>query len=300
MLQTLFAFWRALLRACTCAAVLEGPAHLALSCVLPVCILLYAVMPLSSADFPPHTPRYALVDALRGCAMVWMTLFHFCFDLAHFGLWGQNFRTDPVWTAQRTAIVSLFLFCAGLSQAIAVQQGQSWARFGRRWLQIAGCALLVSAASYAMFPQSFIYFGVLHGMAVMLCLVRWSAGWGRGLWWAGGVALCMPSIAAYVFSHGAEQWAPWFNAPAFNWLGLVSRKPFTQDYVPVFPWLGVMWWGMASGQWLLSRKPGWLQRPLPGFLKGPAVLGRWSLSYYMVHQPVLMGGLMAFLWLSKH
>ena len=123
---------------------------------------------------------------------------------------------------------------------------------------------------------------------------------GISLWWAGGVALCMPSIAAYAFSHGAEQWAPWFNAPAFNWLGLVSRKPFTQDYVPVFPWLGVMWWGMASGQWLLSRKPGWLQRPLPGFLKGPAVLGRWSLSYYMVHQPVLMGGLMAFLWLSKH
>eukprot|EP01034_Spumella_vulgaris_P009726 gene9726-12344_t len=115
-------------------------------------------MPLSSADLPSSTPRYALVDALRGCAM--------------------NFRIDPVWTMQRTAIVRF-------SQSIAVQQGQSWTRFGWRWLQIAGGALLVSLASYAMFPQSFIYFGVLHGMAVMLCVVRWSAGWGRWLWWVG-------------------------------------------------------------------------------------------------------------------
>ena len=258
-----------------------------------------AVMPLSSADLPSSTPRYALVDALRGCAMVWMTLFHFCFDLAHFGLWAQNFRIDPVWTMQRTAIVSLFLFCAGLSQSIAVQQGQSWTRFGWRWLQIAGGALLVSLASYAMFPQSFIYFGVLHGMAVMLCVVRWSADWGRWLWWVGGAALCLPPLAAYAFANGAEALAPWFNAPALNWLGWVGRKPFTQDYVPVFPWLGVMWWGMAAGQWLLFKKPDWLQRPLPGLLKGPAVLGRWSLSYYLLHQPVLMGGLMAFLWLAK-
>ena len=79
-------------------------------------------------------PRYAAVDALRGLAMVWMTVFHFCFDLSHFGLWPQNFRADPFWTTQRTFIVSLFLFCAGLGQAIALYQGQGWLRFGRRWL----------------------------------------------------------------------------------------------------------------------------------------------------------------------
>ena len=69
-----------------------------------------------------------MVDALRGLAMVWMTVFHFCFDLSHFGLWPQNFRADPFWTVQRTAIVSLFLFCAGLGQAMALHQGQGWGR----------------------------------------------------------------------------------------------------------------------------------------------------------------------------
>ena len=102
------------------------------------------------------SPRYAAIDALRGAAMVWMTAFHFGFDLAHFGLWNQNFRLDPFWTLQRTAIVSLFLFCAGFSQAVAVHHGQDWTRFWKRWAQIAGCAVLVSGGSYAMFPNSFI------------------------------------------------------------------------------------------------------------------------------------------------
>jgi uncharacterized membrane protein len=34
---------------------------------------------------------------------------------------------------------------------------------------------------------------------------------------------------------------------ALNWLGLIGYKPITEDYVPLLPWLGVMWWGMAAG-----------------------------------------------------
>jgi len=31
-----------------------------------------------------------------------------------------------------------------------------------------------------------------------------------------------------------------------NWLGLITRKLVTEDYVPLLPWLGVMWWGVAG------------------------------------------------------
>ena len=58
--------------------------------------------------------RFDLVDAFRGVAIVWMTVFHFFFDLNQFGYIKQNFYTDTFWTYQRAAIVSLFLFCAGL------------------------------------------------------------------------------------------------------------------------------------------------------------------------------------------
>lgn len=240
---------------------------------------------------PAGSARYAAIDALRGIAIVWMTIFHFCFDLAYFGWSRQNFYQDPFWTWQRTAIVSLFLFCAGFGQAIAAVQGQSWARFWRRWAQIAGCAVLVTIGSYWMFPKSFIYFGVLHGIALMLIIVRATSGWGRWLWAAGALAIAAQPIAAWALA----QWPAldFLNDRAWNWLGLVSRKPRTEDYVPLIPWLGVMWWGAAAGQWVLETRRSLVSRPLPTFAAPLSWLGRWSLTWYMLHQPVMIGLLMA-------
>ncbi|PPE66455.1 DUF1624 domain-containing protein [Caldimonas caldifontis] len=230
--------------------------------------------------------RFDRLDVLRAVAIVWMAAYHFCYDLNHFGFIRQNFYTDPFWTTQRTAIVSLFLFCAGLGQAVAWQQGQGWPRFWRRWGQVAGCALLVSAGSYLMFPRSFIYFGVLHGIAVMLIVTRLSAGWGRWLWPLGLLAIVLPHFVQH----------PFFDTRWTNWVGLITRKPVTEDYVPLLPWLGVMWWGLAAGQWMLARRPGWLAGDVPHALAPLAVLGRWSLSFYMLHQPIFIGALAAMAW----
>ena len=238
--------------------------------------------------------RFDTVDALRGLAIVWMTVFHFCFDLNQFGYIKQNFYTDLAWTYQRAAIVTLFVFCAGLGQAIALHQGQTIERFWRRWAQVAGCALLVTAGSYWMYPKSFIYFGVLHGMALMLIVCRLTSGLRlfspRWLWLWGAVAIAIPLVAASAHNHWAS--IDFLNEKAFNWLGLISKKPITEDYVPLLPWLGVMWWGMAAGQVLLARWPGLLAQPLPKALSPAAWLGRWSLSWYMLHQPVMIGVLM--------
>ncbi|MBC7438258.1 MAG: DUF1624 domain-containing protein [Bdellovibrionales bacterium] len=243
--------------------------------------------------------RFDSIDALRGVAIVWMTLFHFSFDLNHFSFIRQNFYTDPFWTGQRTLIVSLFLFCAGLGQAIAVQQGQTWQRFWRRWAQVAGCAVLVTVGSLFMFPNSFIYFGVLHGIAVMLIVVRLTAGWGSWLWLAGAVALLVPLVAGQWLGEGGALagYADLFNSRPINWLGLITRKPITEDYVPLIPWLGVMWWGMAAGQWVLRRRPAVVARPMPSAVSPLTWLGRWSLSWYMLHQPVLLGLLAGVQWL---
>ena len=255
--------------------------------------------------------RLDRLDALRGVALVWMACFHFCFDLANERLIDANFYADPLWTTQRTCILSLFLLCAGAGQAVATEQGQSWARFWRRWAHIAGCAVLVSAGSALMFPHSWISFGVLHGMAVMLIVARLTAGWGRWLWPLGALALLLPQLVA----------DPLFDTRLTNWVGLVTHKPITEDFVPVLPWLGVMWWGLAGTRWLLAHRRHWLssvaEQPASGHatvttsghngglaaLPGNPVwrllttLGRWSLTFYMVHQPLLIGGLMAWLQL---
>lgn len=235
--------------------------------------------------------RLERLDALRGLAMVWMSFYHLCFDLKHFGLIAQDFYRDPLWTTQRTLIVSAFLLCAGAGQALAIAQEQSARQFVRRWLQIAACALLVSLGSWWMFPTSFIYFGVLHGMAIMLLILRWAAmRWPGhdGLWWlAGAAALALPWWAPALMAANPglrlldERW--------LNWIGLVSRKPVTEDYVPLLPWLGLMLWGFAGTRWLLRHRPHWLQGPVPAGGRPLAWLGTWSLSYYMLHQPVMIG-----------
>lgn len=249
----------------------------------------------------PQGHRFDRLDALRGLAIVWMAAFHFSFDLNHFSLLvpRQNFYSDGFWTGQRAAIVSLFLFCAGLGQAVALHVGQGWPRFWRRWAQVAGCALLVSAGSWWMYPQSFIYFGVLHGIALMLIIARLTTHMGGWLWLLGAVVVATKFIAAYALDTGAMAvFAEKLNAPALNWIGLITRKPITEDYVPLLPWLGVVLWGGAAGTWLTRQGPRRLSLALPVALQPLARLGRWSLTYYMLHQPVMIGILMAARWLG--
>jgi uncharacterized membrane protein len=232
---------------------------------------------------PAATRRFDRLDALRGTAIVWMACFHFCFDLNYFGWIHQNFYRDPLWTVQRSCIVSLFLLCAGMGQAVATEQRQGWPRFWRRWAQVAGCAVLVSAGSWFVFPRSYIYFGVLHGIAVMLVLLRLGAPLGRWLWPLGAAAIALPHFVQ----------SPIFDSRWTNWTGLITHKPITEDYVPLLPWIGVMAFGLALGRWVLQQHPAWMQGRIPRVLHPLAVLGRWSLTFYMVHQPVLFG----LLWL---
>ena len=242
--------------------------------------------------------RLPAIDALRGIALLWMTAFHFCFDLQYFGYLHTSFYENPVWTTQRSAIVTLFMFCAGLGQALAVHHGQTWRHFGRNWIAIASGAALVTVASYGAFPNSFIYFGILHGMAVMLVLARCSVPAGNWLWPLGAVALALPSLVAPL--HAQWPAAELLNTPAWNWLGLISRKPITEDYAPLFPWLGVMLWGVASGRWLMAPNQAGLRHWLAARRSKPigllAGLGRHSLPYYLLHQPIMIGAVALTRW----
>jgi uncharacterized membrane protein len=254
------------------------------------CAIVAAVPPRS--DTLPFT-RFDRLDALRGVAIVWMAVFHFCFDLNHFRLWDpvQQFQRDPFWTTQRTCIVTLFLLCAGMGQAVALHAGQSATRFWRRWAQVAGCAVLVSAGSALMFPQTWISFGVLHGIALMLISVRFGAPpllarGAAGRWVLAGVAAA--ALVAPRVLHLA-----WADSRWTNWTGLVTRLPRTEDYVPVLPWLGVVIAGVLLADALLRHRPQVLAGGVPRAARPLATLGRWSLSFYMLHQPVLIGAILA-------
>lgn len=236
----------------------------------------------------PGRERLLLIDVLRGIAILSMIVFHFCFDLAYFRLADFNFYQDSSWLNARTVILSSFLLLVGVSLVLATRDGIDLQRYLRRLAAIVAAALLVSAGTWWLFAERFVFFGVLHFIALASVL---------GLLFVRRPRFSLlTGIVLIVFGNGWQ--SPWFDATGWRWIGLMTHKPPTEDYVPLLPWFGVVLVGIFAGPALqrLARRlqP---QRALPplGWL---AAAGRHSLLIYLLHQPLLMGALALYVKLS--
>lgn len=223
--------------------------------------------------------RLPAIDALRGLAIVQMIAYHFCYDLDYFGWIHLRMLSDPAWIAWRSAIVSQFVFLAGVALALRAGAGEGRvAMHWRRWGQIAGCAALVSAASAFLFGARWIWFGVLHFVAVAQLLLPPLAR--RGF--------LNLLLGALLIAAGLRLRFEVFQPDWLSWMGFAPKKPLTEDFVPLVPWLGVMMLGIGAARvWPAGsgRAPAWLDR----MLRPPALLGRWPLTVYILHQPMLFG-----------
>jgi uncharacterized membrane protein len=240
----------------------------------------------AAAMYAKHFPRLPLIDALRGFAVAQMIVYHFIYDLNHFG-WVQLAMTrDQPWVGWRTAIVSQFLLLVGVSLVLRLAHKPGGRDFWRRWAQVAAAAALVSAGSWLMFGPRFIYMGILHFIAAALIIARPLAPLRE---W--NLLLAAAAFVAWLLSRD-----PACNAMPANILGFVTVKPRTEDYVPLFPWLAAVLAGLGLGSLWQRRAfalaPAWQRlnaRP-PRLL---VWLGTWALTVYLVHQPILIG----MLWL---
>jgi uncharacterized membrane protein len=243
------------------------------------------VSPISRGEksVAPTVSRFELPDALRGLAVLLMLVFHSAYDLDHFNFLSLDLLHSTFWLAFQKVIVTLFVGVAGISLALAARRGLNRSRFWRREAVLVASAGLVSAGSYWLFPTSWIFFGVLHFMAlasVMALPCLRLGGWNVLL---GGVVLLLP------------WWinTPLFNAASLQWVGLGTEVTDTKDYTPFLPWFGVMLLGVYAGS--RFERCSLCLRPLPRWrgLAGIRWLGRHSLVVYLAHQPLLM----AFFWL---
>jgi uncharacterized membrane protein len=224
--------------------------------------------------------RIPAIDALRGAAIVAMIGYHFAFDLRWFNVTRADFEHDPFWLTARALIVTSFLALVGVSLVLAERAGTTRAQFARRIAMIAACAIAVSIGSYFAFPGTWIHFGILHCI-VVASLLAWPLRQRPRLALVLGMSVIVAGLA---FSH------PAFDGRTRSWIGFTTFKPPTEDYVPLFPWAGVVFVGIALGDAFARRgfaALGWLARA-PDFLRW---LGRHSLAVYMIHQPVMIGAL---------
>ena len=225
--------------------------------------------------------RYHFVDVLRGIAILLMVAYHFCYDLSYFNFVNFDFYKDPFWLHSRTFILSLFLSLVGISLWLGHGKHIQLNKALKRLALIALNAALISLVTWYMFTERVVYFGVLHfivvGSLIGLLFVRY-----RWMCLLTGITL----LAMQQFHH------VWFDQPWHQWLGMMTHKPATEDYVPLVPWLGVILLGIYIAYWIPSisklKSVESINMPLL------AVLGQHSLLIYMLHQPILLGILKLF------
>jgi uncharacterized membrane protein len=224
-------------------------------------------------------PRLPGIDVLRGIAVAAMIVYHFAWDLRFFGLIATDIVNHPGWMAFARAIAGTFLLLSGVSLALMARRAFDRTAFLRRLGLIGGAAALVTLATWIAMPNAFIFFGILHCIAVSSVLAL--------------PFLRLPPAAtalaaAAIFALPYFFWHPVFDTPLLQWLGLGTRLPQTNDYVPLFPWFGVALAGVALGRVIGAAPPGVLAAEPAPALKPVAKAGRWSLPIYLIHQPVLL------------
>src|SRR5690606_5220968 len=99
-----------------------------------------------------------------------MIVYHFAWDLAFLGFVDFDPTQSLPWIVFQKAIVGSFIFLTGVSLVLAHRDGIRWRPFWKRFAVIAGAALLVSLGTFAFSGEHFVYFGVLHAVAIFSLL----------------------------------------------------------------------------------------------------------------------------------
>lgn len=239
------------------------------------------------------SPRYGLIDSLRGFVIINMIAFHLLYDLKYvMGL------PVPWYT-----IGNAYWWQQGICWSFVLISGFCW-KLGRhpvrRGLTVSVCGLVIMAVVWVFLPSERIFFGVLSFLGLaMLLLVPLERLFRKCPAWP-GLAIF---LLLFAFSKGlangylgffgtrlVELPKAWYANYATTILGLPFPGFVSSDYVPLFP--GFFLFAAGYFLWRLLKEP--LERS-GLFVRecGPlSWLGRNSLVIYMLHQPVLMGAVL--------
>ena len=232
------------------------------------------------------------MDAARSVAMLMMALYHTLYDLQSFGGYGIE-ATSGFWARFADATAFSFLFLVGVSLAISHSRdaertgGSKFGKYLVRGLKVLGYGMLLTLVSWSL-GIGVIIFGILHLIGVSIILAYPFLRF-RFL----NLILAIPIIAfgLYIQLHGVYTDGPWLLP-----FGILPNSPiFMPDYRPLLPWFGVVLLGLFVGNVVYGdRKRARASATAPPPAGPLAFLGRHSLLFYLIHQPIIIATLVLF------
>lgn len=224
--------------------------------------------------------RFWELDSLRGAAVVMMVLFHLIFDLTYF--LNYNFQIDSgFWLLFARATAAIFILLVGISLSISYSKDPAKTRLVKRGLKIFGYGLIITAVTWFLFKENFIFFGILHfiGFSIILSTLFLRQN-----------KINLPISAAFILG-GFYLSNFRFDFPWLAWLGFEPRTFYTFDYFSVFPWFGLILFGIFFGKHFYGKNKRVFEIKELGHLpiiRQLCFLGRNSLAIYFIHQPILI------------
>lgn len=241
----------------------------------------------------PSKPRYAVLDLIRGLALVSMMAYHAAWDLVYlFGVDWPWYHSSGAYIWQQITCYTFILlsgFCAPMGRSGC-----------RRGLTVFACGWIITGVMAIFMPDAPNLFGILvflgsamllaHAlrsllekvppfMGMLLSMIAFTGlrsvnsgriGWGR-------ISVVLPGV--------------FYRNLLTAYLGFPHDTFRSTDYFPLLPWIFLFFIGYFL--YFIFRKKECLGH-LPD-LKLPLLntMGRHSLIVYMAHQPVIY----ALLWL---
>ncbi|HDZ75121.1 MAG TPA: DUF1624 domain-containing protein [Aurantimonas coralicida] len=224
----------------------------------------------------------------RAVALFAMAIYHFAWDLEFFNYVERGLTGSGGWKIFARTIASSFLFLVGVSLVLAHGRAIRWRPFLIRLAQVVAGAVAITVVTFFVTPNSFVFFGILQLIAVASLLGLLFI---RLPWLVTAFAAIATVALPFVISH------PVFDPKWFAWIGFYQIPPFSNDFIPIFPFFGAVLAGIAAARFALAhsvfdRMRSWNPALRPMWRLG--VLGRHALLFYLLHQPILFGMVFVF------
>jgi len=220
------------------------------------------------------------LDIFRGFAILAMVLYHFTYDLNYFRIISLDMNHTTTILLIRYTIITIFLLSMGMSLALVHNNGIRWGSMRKRVLQLGSASLLVTLATYFVFPTSWIYFGILHFILVASLITVILLKFPKILLLF-SIMILIGSATHTLHLHG---------------LYALLKEPLslplhTEDLVPLFPWLAVVFLGTLLVHHNLHQKIFTLPLFSTKFCINRLLqkMGQNSLLIYLIHQAIIFG-----------